>query len=74
MLMRTAVRFYLYSIYHNWEQGHAHLSSLGYVIMGVFPLRQGITYTYGLGSIGQKRLTLSNQIAQVPHQEVEFVY
>ena len=42
--------------------------------MGVFPPRQGITYTHSLGSIGQKRLTISNQIAQVPQQEVEFVY
>ena len=42
--------------------------------MGVFPLRQDITYTQSLGSIGQKRLTQSNQIAQVPNQEVEFVY
>ena len=41
--------------------------------MGVFPLRQDITYTQSLDSIGHKRLTSSNQIAQVPNQEVEFV-
>ena len=40
------------------------------VSMHVFPF----LYTHSLGSIGQKRLTLSNQMAQAPHQEVEFVY
>ena len=53
---------------YNWEQGNAHLSPLGYAIMGVFTLRQGIIYTHSFGSISQKRL--SNQIEQGPHQGV----